>query len=268
MRARINRRKTVRKVPRMRLPSLPRFSIDWRALLLPPLILAVLAGLGVTAQRLLDRPIGELTLEGAFRRVSALQIEAALAPALERGFLSIDLGELQDRVKTLDWIDTVKIGRVWPDRLVVRVTEHRAAARWGDTGLLNVRGELFTRNARYDFPELPRLTGPEGSEYEVASFYLAVRGRLAQAHLGLDTLSMDARGALNLLLDSGLEVRLGRRSTDHRLARFFEVVAPALRSDLPRIEYVDLRYTNGFAVGWQQDDKTEVAATGRIANSG
>ena len=182
MRARTNRRKIAKTRPRM--PALPRFRINWRALLLPPLIVAAVGGFAICAQRLLDRPIGELTLEGEFQRVSALQIEAALAPALQRGLLSIDLDDLRDRVAALDWVDSVKVGRAWPDRLLVRVAEHRAAARWGDTGLLNVRGDLFTRNARYEFPELPRLTGPEGSEHEVARFYLAVRGRLAEAHLG------------------------------------------------------------------------------------
>jgi cell division protein FtsQ len=46
-------------------------------------------------------------------------------------------------------------------------------------------------------------------------------------------------------------VRLGRRDVDQRLERFFAVAAPVLRDDFERIEYVDLRYTNGFAVGWR-----------------
>ena len=47
------------------------------------------------------------------------------------------------------------------------------------------------------------------------------------------------------------EIRLGRRDIDERLYRFFDVVAPALANELKRVAYVDLRYTNGFAVGWR-----------------
>lgn len=267
MRARKNRRKSIRQRPRM--PRMPRFRVNLKALLLPPLVGAAAAGVLWSGERLLDKPIGEITIEGSFQRVSTIQIEAAIAPELERGFLSIDLAELRRRIESLDWIDEAKVGRAWPNRLVVHVTEHRAAARWGQNGLLNVRGELFTDNARYAFPELPSLTGPEGSEHDVARWYLAVRGRLAAAHLGLDTLSMDARGAMHLVLDSGLEVRLGRRAVDDRLDRFFDVVAPALAEELPRIEYVDLRYTNGFAVGWLPNAGTEVVARqGGGPNSG
>lgn len=270
MRARKNRRKSTKR--RARMPRMPRFRVNFKALLLPPLAVGAAIGLAEPLKRALDKPIGGLTIEGPFQRVSSVQIEAAAAPELERGFLSLDLAGLRSRIATLDWIDEVEVGRVWPDRLVIRVTEHRAAARWGEQGLLNVRGELFTEQARYAFPELPRLKGPAGSERELARWYLAVRGRLAEAHLGLDSLQMDARGSLRLVLDGGLELRVGRRGIQSRLDRFFEVAAPALAEDLPRIDYVDLRYTNGFAVGWlpgaQAGAEAEVVARRGGTNRG
>ena len=160
----------------------------------------------------------------------------------------------------LDWIDQVQVRRAWPDTVVVSVTEHQAAARWGDNGLLNTRGELFTDNAQYDFPELPHLAGPPGSEQEVARRYLAVRGLLVQAELTLTALTMDERGAWRVVLGGGQEIRLGRRDVDERLYKFFDVVAPALATDFSRVKYVDLRYTNGFAVGWVTDVNAELVA--------
>jgi len=78
--------------------------------------------------------------------------------------------------------------------------------------------------------------------------YLELRGRLVEAQLQLDTLRMDERGAVQFTLSGGQEIRLGRHEVAERMARFFEVVAPSLRFD--EVSYVDLRYTNGFAVGW------------------
>jgi cell division protein FtsQ len=255
-----NRRKIVKRRPQLpKLPQLPRIRIDWQALLLVPAIAVLGFGGVVFARTLLDRPIGALSIEGTFQRVTPIEIEAALAPELKQGFLSADLETMRERVRALDWVDKVRIGRLWPDRLVVSVTEHRVAARWGDNGLLNVRGELFTMNARHMFPELPSLAGPDGSEHEVSSIYLAVRGRLAAAHLTLESLRMDARGALTVVLGSGQEIRLGRKDTGDRLERFFDVVAPALGGDFGRIGYVDLRYTNGFAVGWLEPEQPGLA---------
>ena len=158
-RSKVNRRKTVK-----RRPKLPTIRLNWRAILLPPALFSVLAGAFIATQAVLDRPVDKLRLEGVFRRVTALQVEAALAPALNRGFFSTDLSQLQRLVAELDWVDEVEIARVWPDTLAVRVSEHQAAARWGESGLLNTRGELFTQEARYEFPELPRLAGPMGRE--------------------------------------------------------------------------------------------------------
>src|SRR5690606_32606291 len=98
---------------------------------------------------------------------------------------------------------------------------------------------------------LPQLDGPPGSEQEVARRYLELRGPMAAAELELESLAMDARGSWLLKLAGGQEVRLGRRDVDQRLERFFGVAAAVLRDEFERVEYVDLRYTNGFAVGWR-----------------
>ena len=262
-RSRANRRKAAN-----RWPELPRFRVHWKTLLVPPIVVLLLLAAVLAGKTLIDRPVRQLIVEGTFQRVTAMQIEAALTPGLSQGFLSLDLMQLQQTVESLDWIDLAQARRVWPDKVVVRVAEHQAAARWGDNGLLNVRGQLFTDNARYTFPELPNLAGPSGSEQQVATFYLAVRGRLATAHLMLDSLSMDARGALSLVLSSGQEVRLGRQDVNRRIDRFFEVVVPALAAQFERVDYMDLRYTNGFAVGWLEQPVTEIVTEEEVSGRG
>jgi cell division protein FtsQ len=256
-----NRRRAESRLSRLKLPRLPSgWRVKIRTFVVAPVgVLAAAAALA-GVHELLDQPVRNLVVEGTFQRVTSLQVEEAVAADLERGFLSVDLAELRAHVQSLDWVDHVNVGRAWPDTLIVRVTEHRAAARWGATGLLNVRGEVFTDDAQHAFPELPSLAGPDGSEDEVARRYLAVRGRLAEANLTLETLAMDERGAWRLVLGGGQEVRLGRRDIDERLGRFFDVVAPALAGELQRVRYVDLRYTNGFAVGWAEQGGAALAS--------
>jgi cell division protein FtsQ len=131
-----------------------------------------------------------------------------------------------------------------------------------------VRGELFTDSSQHAFPELPSLGGPRGSERDVARRYLAVRGKLTEAGLALESLAVDERGSWRLVLGGGQEIRLGRRDIDERLYRFFDVVAPTLSAELKRVEYVDLRYTNGFAVGWRDGPPANLAAVARVPDVG
>jgi cell division protein FtsQ len=239
-----------RRKPKRREIKWPTVKVNWRAVMLAPLVLVGAVTAVMVGKSVLDRPITRLIIEAPFQRVTAVQIEGAVGSTLGSGFLSADLDALSARVEALDWVERVRVLRRWPDALVVQVSEHAAAARWGESGLLNVRGELFTTDARHNFPELPSLAGPPGSERRVAELYLAVRGRLAAAHLTLDQLELDERGALRFTLSTGQEIRIGREDVLTRLDRFFEVATPALEGRFNDIEYVDLRYANGFAVGW------------------
>lgn len=266
---RANRRRVESRLSRLKLPTI---GAAWlrrlRVALALPLAAVVFYGAFKGVQLVLDQPIHNLVVEGTFQRVAPIQVEAAVADGLKAGFLTVDLGALRARVEALDWVDRANVGRRWPDTLIVRVTEHQAAARWGDSGLLNVRGELFTEHSQHAFPELPSLAGPRGSERDVARRYLAVRGKLVEAGLALDSLSMDERGSWRLVLGGGQEIRLGRRDIDERLYRFFDVVAPALAVELPSVEYVDLRYTNGFAVGWRNGPPANLAAVASVPERG
>lgn len=263
IRGRDNRRKS----PPRRI-ELPRVAINWRLVLAPPAAVIVMLGIVALGRAVLNRPVTKLTIEGEFQRVTAPQIEAALAGELGKGFLSLNLDALGERLRDLDWVDEVSIGRRWPDRLVVHVTEHTAAARWGEDGLLDIHGELFAKDGKHLFPELPRLDGPDGSELELAAQYLALRGPLAAAGLSLDTLSMDERGALSIKLGTGQEIRIGRQDKRARIDRFFSVVAPALSSEFEHIRFVDMRYTNGFSVSWLNRPETGFAENRELQTRG
>jgi cell division protein FtsQ len=116
--------------------------------------------------------------------------------------------------------------------------------------LLNTRGELFLRGARRIPPELPQLVGPEASLQQVAQLYLDTYPRLLAVGMRLSRVELDARGAWSLTLGNGVEVRLGRQDVASRLERFLRVASPLVASRGAEVNYVDLRYSNGFSVGW------------------
>ena len=202
---------------------------------------------------LLDQPIQSITIDGPFQRVSALQIEDAISSELDAGFLSANLQEIQDRIVSLPWIDQASVGRRWPDRLEISVSEQVPAACWGERGLLNVRGELFVTDARHIPAELPRLSGPEGRSSEVAKMYLDVRERLIPIGLNLRRVNLDARGAWQLTLQDGIAIRLGRRNIQERKDLFLQVVANIVSNREADIDFIDMRYNNGFTIAWKKD---------------
>jgi cell division protein FtsQ len=233
--------------------------VNWRA---AGVVAGVAAGIGLVALLLalaLDRPVQRVLVEGPFQRVAPPEIEAAVAEVARGGLASVDLDEVRERIERIDWVDHAVVSRRWPDALRVVVVEQVAAARWNDAGLLNARGELFLRNARYVPPELPLLEGPDGSEGMVAQLYLDAQGRLLEAGLRLTGVRLDARGAWELELANGVKVRLGRLAVTDRLDRFIHLASPLVAKRVAEIGYVDMRYTNGFSVGWNSRSALAVA---------
>ncbi len=241
------KRRKQQKVRRWRMPSIP-FARISRVVIA---VAVVLLSYRFSAA-LLDQPIQSITIDGPFQRVSALQIEEAISNELKAGFLSANLTEIQDRIVSLPWIDQASVSRRWPGKLEISVSEQVPAACWGDRGLLNIRGELFVTDARHIPAELPRLSGPEGHSSEVAQMYLDVRERLIPIGLNLRSVNLDARGAWQLTLQDGIGIRLGRRNVDERADLFLQVVANIVSNREADIDFIDMRYNNGFTIGWKK----------------
>lgn len=250
------RRKKQKKTARIRVPR-----IRMAHVVAPLVAVGVVIATYLLSASMLDRPIHSIEINGPFQRVTALQIEEAIAGELEDGFVSADLTGIRQRIMAMPWIDQASVARRWPSRLRISVTEQVPAAIWGERGLLNVRGELFVAEARHIPAELPRLSGPEDRSADVARRYLDVRERLIPVGLDLRRVHLDPRGAWEMTLQNGVEVRLGRRDIDARTELFLDIVADIITGRAAEIEYVDMRYSNGFTIGWVNGSRTPVDDT-------
>ena len=196
-------------------------------------------------------PLRQLQIVGEFRHLDENELRQAVAPLAVGGFFSVDVDAVREAAEALPWVRRVRVRRVWPDTLRLQVVEQEAVARWGERGLLNRHGELFQPPAEDIDPRLPLLQGPEALRERVMRRYARVVARLRPLGLEVARLELNERRAWRLVLDDGLELRLGREETERRLGRFIKAW-PKVFADAGRAaEHVDLRYSNGFAVRWK-----------------
>ena len=226
--------------------------INWQALAISVGSVVAVCAVAAIVTWALDQPIRSVAVSGRFQRVAPVDVERVVRQQVRgAGLLSVNLDAIRHAIHTLPWVDAVSVQREWPRGLHVLVIEQVAAARWGETGLLNTRGELFSNDERHMPLELAELSGPQGKESIVAQRYLAAQGRLIQAGLRLTAMRLDARGAWEFDLSNGVTVRLGRRQIDERFEKFIDAAAKLVTQRGGDISYVDMRYTNGFAIGWR-----------------
>lgn len=228
-------------------------------------------------------PLRSLTVlaagsDAAPRHVGYAQAARALEGRIAGTFFSVDLVGLRVLFETIPWVRRAEVRRRWPDRLEVRIEEHRPLARWGleseargEGRLVNVQGELFSVPAadlagEPGLAALPRFAGPAGSEREVARAWGEFRALLAPIELEPREVSLSPRYAWQLRLSNGLAVQIGRdgerESAGERLARFVSAYPQTLARLARRLEYVDLRYPNGFALRVPGIEKLDAPKSG------
>jgi len=241
------------------------------------LLLAVLLFLALGLNWAVRHPLFALRIvqvEGDVVRNSASTIRANAAPKLAGNFFTTDLQAGRRAFESVPWVRHAVVRRVWPNRLIAALEEHRPAALWSDASgekLVNTFGEVFEANlGDVEGDNLPTLSGPDGS----ARHMLALHARLApvlarmnaEADAHIDALTLSQRGSWRAEMDNGAEIELGRGTDDEvieRTERFIGTLPEVTQRYQRPLEYADLRHHDGYAVRLKGVTTTELKPAGR-----
>jgi cell division protein FtsQ len=229
--------------------------VNWRWLrrVFVSLVFVISVGWGVhQAYEPGSLPIRQIHATGTFANVTEQMLRDAVAGSIDGGYFRIDMIKTQQVVEAIPWVDTASVRRVWPDTLAIDVQEQKALGYWTKGGLVNARGDVFTP-AKSTYPQgLPLFAGPEGAQQQLLEYYTQANTLLAKMDLSVSEIHMDARRALSLKLSNGIEVILGRESIAERLQRLARIYAIVITGHVDAITRIDMRYSNGLAVGWRK----------------
>ncbi len=226
------------------------------------LLLASLGVAGAALYRVAQQPAFQLKridVRGDLRHVTVASVRAALAGRLSGNYFTVRLDDARRLFETVPWVAQVSVRRVWPDRLLVTLTEHRALGAWGDGRLLSDRGELFIANPDEAevYGALPQFTGPAEAAEAAARRYYELSAQFAALSLRIDAIDISDRNAWSLrATEEGGEARqsrieLGRDGAAAPLAqRVSRVIAayPSIVAQIGAPVRIDARYANGLAV--------------------
>lgn len=238
------------------------------------LVLMVVLGYGAYegAQRLLpyaDRPITKINVQGDLSYISQQAVQQRIAPYVAASFFTIDLAAMRSELEKMPWIAHAEVRRVWPDQVVIRLEEQLPVARWGDEALLNNQGEAFTPRELANYEHLPQLFGPQRAQQQVMQQYQVLSQMLRPMGFSIARLELRERGSWFLTTGAGsagpgIELLLGRDHLVEKMRRFIAIYDKTLKEQITNIARIDLRYSNGLAVGWREQtapptDKPAVA---------
>jgi len=220
-------------------------------------------GLSIGSAKLLDPqilPFKVVRIEGDFKYLDRHELEQVVGAEIRGGFFTVNVDAVRAKALQLPWVAEAAVRRVWPDTLLIKVVEQIPLARWGGKLLVNQNAELFQSTGQKMPADLPQLIGPEGTEIEVVTNYRVVRSVFEPLGLRVIKLQLDPRRAWTLGFSDGSSIRVGNRDVKQRMARFSRLYPRLKAAGLGQLKQVDLRYTNGLVVHWDQSEMKSQAA--------
>jgi len=194
-------------------------------------------------------PINEIGIKGEYENINKRQINLIKNKFINKNFFGINLESTRQAFKKLPWIRDVSIRRDWNNfGLLVEIESHKPIARWNNRGLVNTFGEIF--HAAYE-DDLPLFVGPDEFTKEMTVKFNQINKILEKESMQIGTISLSNRLSWEIYTNNHMRIFLGKENKNNiinKLNILMENYHRVLSELKSQIDYIDLRYKDGFAV--------------------
>lgn len=192
-----------------------------------------------------NKPVIQLQVNEDLVHVTKASIEAEVSPWFPDGYLSLDVQAIQAHLQSMVMVANVKVEKVWPDLLDIHIEEERPVALWNAKSMLSENGDILP--VAYEELQLPKLQGANNESKLVMQHFLLFNRWGKRHQLELVGIQHSSAG-WQLDFHSGLRIWLDNVTAMNGLQQLDQVID---QFDFTRIERIDMRYEQGFAVAWK-----------------
>jgi cell division protein FtsQ len=199
-------------------------------------------------------PLTFLILTGDMQHVSSDDVRGVLKEQKDRlNFFTLEIAQIQKQLEEMPWVYSASIRKQWPDTIKIHIVEQSIIAIWNNSALLNQTGDIIHTSPEGIENKYIKLNGEDEFVKQVLQTYLEVEQLLKVNKFKIKLLSSDKRNSSDIILDNGIALRLGKEQKLDRIQRFLSVF-PLIKNkyNVDTINYLDLRYDTGIAIGWQK----------------
>jgi cell division protein FtsQ len=195
-------------------------------------------------------PIKVVKVEGEVRNVNQSMLAHVLEKELNQSFFFLNVQDVQEKVRSVPWVEGVVVQRIWPHTVKLDITEQVPVAIWNSNELISRQGQRFEENDLLRFASLPVLKAGKGFEQQVVDKYFKLKRMLDTEGMNIRELALDERLTWSVTLQNGIRMRLAKNTEDGLIEKFVRAYQLHQISDRELISIVDMRYRNGFSVRW------------------
>lgn len=207
-------------------------------------------------RQIVIEPVAGQTL----KHINKPVVKQQVLETVQGNFFSVRLEDVKRGFESMPWVRHANVRRVWPNGLIVSIEEQKPFGTWGGVEshkLMNTHGEIFAGRVSEvsDEVHLLEFHGPEDASKEVMRLYEKANTWFKPWNAEVKSLTLSERYAWHVKLSNGMKIEFGRDEensdktlTEDRVARLFKYWPQVQEKWANRVDAIDLRYANGFAV--------------------
>jgi cell division protein FtsQ len=197
---------------------------------------------------LLNQSITKIQYVTEMKRISIDDLRGISSKIYDEGFLQINLSDIKEEIEQVNWVKSVSLERRWPDQINITIEEEDIVGWWNKDSIINSKGNLFLLDQQSLPSGLIEFNGPNGQQEMVFEKYLLFAEELTARGILIEKVTLDFKGSWSVTIRPNITLRFGKENISERFDRFLMIWDESLLDNLAVIEYIDLRYAEGFSV--------------------
>ena len=169
----------------------------------------------------------------------------------KKSFFTMDINYLREKIEKIDWVKNVIIRRSYPDEVKIYIEEHIPVAIWNNDYYLDEFGKIFSANNINS--DLPLIASRSNRNNIIFKYFTLLSKSILDNEIDDKVIKIQENEirSLSVFFSSGIKVEFGSSNITDKINIFFKAYKTLNSSDLKKIRYIDMRYSNGFSVGWK-----------------
>ena len=220
------------------------------------LSIAILIGIYLNIKNIDDRdiyfPIKNISIESIIININKDDVFEKSKNYLDsKSFFNFKINILKKEIEKVSWVKSADIRRVYPGEIKIYIEEHIPIAIWNNESYMNNIGDIFFI---HDIKKnLPIISSNQSGNKIMFEYFSLLLKYISDENFDIKIKKIEENDirSLSAYLSSGIIVKFGSKDIRNKIHTFIKVYKTLNTSDLEKIRYIDMRYSNGFSIGWK-----------------
>lgn len=189
--------------------------------------------------------IDKIYIQGDLSHVTYNQLMYVAKNRLHGTFFTLDINELRTQFRQIPWVKDVIVTRDFPHSVTVKLTEYDAVARYGNSGLVSSKGEVFSGATAS--PDLPIFHAPLDNIKQLVKDYDILNPFDQKNNLTLLELDGQTPGLVKAKYANGLKLTICGQDISSKVS-FLQNNYEKIYQINPQVNSINMCYKNAIAI--------------------